>query len=154
MKIEKRIQIIGVWQGAPKHKNIEKLITFYTAARTSMVSWKCPTTPSCPHPGIWPLASVTTLDHRTKDFVNVIKRGRLSGLARWAQGSTSITVRGKQTIRVKDLRKKAGVKLMSLKENGTTSQRMQAGSISFKEQRNGFSPQAPRMNISLLTSWL
>ena len=30
-------QIIGIWQRAPKGKNIEKLTVFYISARTSMV---------------------------------------------------------------------------------------------------------------------
>lgn len=30
-------KIIGVWQNAPKDKNIEKLIVFYISVSTSMV---------------------------------------------------------------------------------------------------------------------
>lgn len=32
-------QIIGIWQRAPKGKNIGKLTVFYISARTSMVGW-------------------------------------------------------------------------------------------------------------------
>lgn len=32
-------KIIGVWQNAPKDKNIEKLIVFYISVSTSMVGW-------------------------------------------------------------------------------------------------------------------